>query len=84
MSVRDLFEHVTTSESVEIYRASVPIFDGLLREVRELSKKKPEATMNAGKVRIINRVLEDLLTILKDQPAGKYLEIFLMTPSCPS
>lgn len=69
------FEHVTTDAAVEIYDSSTPIFEGILREVRELSKKKPEATMSASKVKIVNRVLTDLLTILKDEPAGKYLDV---------
>ncbi|REG32688.1 hypothetical protein EQ718_01260 [Paracoccus versutus] len=30
--------------------------------------------MSPGKVKIINRVLADLLAFLKDQPQGKYLE----------
>lgn len=67
------FEHVTTDAAVEIYESSTPIFQGILSEVRELSKKKPEATMSAGKVKLVNRVLADLLTILKNEPAGKYL-----------
>ncbi len=67
------FEHVTTESAVETYESSAPIFRGLLVEVRELSKKKPEATMSSSKVKLINRVLSDLLTILKDEPAGKYL-----------
>lgn len=68
------FEHITTDAAVEVYESSTPIFEGILKEVRELSKKKPEATMSAGKVKIVNRVLNDLLVILKDEPAGKYLE----------
>jgi hypothetical protein len=52
----------------------VPIFEGLLKEVRELSRKKPEATMSASKVKLVNRVLTDLITILKGEPAGKYLD----------
>lgn len=67
------FEHVTTKAAVETYESSAPIFLGLLVEVRDLSKKKPEATMSASKVKLVNRVLTDLLTILKDEPAGKYL-----------
>lgn len=70
----DEFEYVTTAKHVEIYEASNEIFEGLLQEVREFSKKKPEATMSAGKVKIINRVLSDLLTFLKDEPEGKYLD----------
>jgi len=68
------FKHITTAEHVATYEASSKIFGGLLYEVRELSKKKPEATMSAGKVKIVNRVLKDLLTVLKDEPEGKYLE----------
>ncbi|MEQ8599396.1 MAG: hypothetical protein RLP98_05670 [Devosia sp.] len=69
----DNFAHITTDAAVATYQASSPIFQGIFREVRELSKKKPEATMSAGKVKLVNRVLKDLLDILKDEPAGKYL-----------
>jgi hypothetical protein len=34
--------------------------------------------MSAGKVKIINRVLEDLLTFLKEEPAGKHLTCWMM------
>ncbi len=68
------FEYVTTDAFVKIYTSSKPIFSGILKEVRELSKKKSEATMSASKVKIINRILNDLLVFLKDEPEGKYLE----------
>jgi hypothetical protein len=68
------FEHVTTATNVEAYEASNNIFKGLIQEVRELSRKKPEATMSSGKVKIVNRVLKDLLAFLKDEPEGKYLD----------
>jgi hypothetical protein len=67
-------EYVTTEAIVRNYQATEPIFASLLAEVRELSKKKPEATMSPGKVKIINRVLVDLLVYLTGQPEGKYLE----------
>lgn len=69
------FKHVTTQAVIESYKASVPIFISLLKEVRLLSKKKPEATMSAGKVKIINQVLADLYAFLKDEPTGKYLNL---------
>ena len=72
--MNDEFEYVTTAAHVKIYEAGNEIFDALLTEVSELSKKKPEATMSPGKVKIVNRVLKDLLTFLKDEPEGKYLE----------
>jgi hypothetical protein len=69
------FQHITVQAFVDRFEASSPIFSGVLGEVRELSKKKPEATMSASKVKIVNRILGDLLVILKDEPEGKYLEL---------
>ena len=66
---------VTTKESVAVYSATNNIFLGLLKEIRELSKKKPDAIMNAGKVKIINRVLEDLKSILDGEPEAKFLDL---------
>ena|ERR1022692_677398 len=68
------YEHVTTEAVVSTYTSASSIFIGLLKEVRELSRKKPEATMSPGKVKLVNRVLVDLLSFLKEEPEGKYLE----------
>jgi hypothetical protein len=68
------FLHVTTPARVAEYEASHDVFGSLLDEVKELSKKKPDATMNAGKVKIVNRVLQNLLMVLEGQPDAKYLE----------
>lgn len=68
------FEHVTTDAAVATYDSATGAFSALLQEIRELSKKKPDATMSASKVKVINKVLDDLLTILKGEPEGKYLE----------
>lgn len=68
-------ERVTTEEAVATYLATNNIFLGLLKEIRELSKKKPDAIMSVSKVGIINRVLEDLKQILDKEPEGKFLDI---------
>lgn len=68
------FSDVTTDAKVDEYKASYDVFASLLNEVKELSKKKPDATMNTGKVKIVNRVLENLLMVLEGQPDAKYLE----------
>lgn len=67
------FKHVTKDSSVQIYESAKGVFDALLREIRELSKNKPDATLNKSKVKLVNAVLEDLLIILKTEPEGKYL-----------
>lgn len=65
----------TTQNAVDLYEATVAIFGGLIGEVRELSKKKPDASLNKGKVRIINRVLTDLQIVLEAEPEKKFLEL---------
>ena len=60
---------------VATYSATNDIFIGIIKEIRELSKKKPDATMSAGKVKIINRILEDLKDILASEPEGKFLDL---------
>ena len=64
----------TTQEHISSYEATITIFQGLIKEVRELSKKKHDATLNKGKVKIINRILNDLIEFLSAEPEGKYLE----------
>ena len=64
----------TTDAMADLYNSSKGVFDELFREVKELSRKKPDATISKGKVSIINRVLSDLLIFLKDEPEGKYLD----------
>jgi len=66
---------VTTDEKVAAYKSCEEIFSGLIKEMREFSKKKPEATLNKGKVNIINRALEDVRGFLQDEPEIKYLDL---------
>lgn len=69
------YGNFTTQGKVDIYESSHAIFAGLVHEMRELSKKKADATMSKGKVLIINRVLEDLKHVLGDEVEGKYLDL---------
>lgn len=69
------FPDVTTDAAVDTYETATGVFSALLEEVRVLSKKKPDATLSAGKVKLVNRVLTDLSSILEDEPEGKYLSL---------
>ena len=68
-------EKTVTEEAVAIFDASKDVFKGVLSEMRELSKRKPDTTLSQSKVRILNRILADIEVILKDEPEGKYLEL---------
>ena len=46
-----------------------------MKEMRELSKKKPDATLSVNKVVILNRILTDIKALLQDEPQGKYLDL---------
>lgn len=65
----------TSTAKVATYRAAVGVFSGLLSEMRELSKKKADATLSKGKVKLLNRVLEDLKKVLGDEAEAKYLDL---------
>ena len=66
---------ITSRAKVATYRAAIGVFSGLLSEMRELSKKKADATLSKGKVKILNRVLEDLKEVLGDEAEAKYLDL---------
>ncbi len=72
---------VTAADKTEEYDASRDVFKSLLHEVKELSKKKPDATMSKAKVKIVNRVLGNLLTVLEGQPDANIWKA-LMTMTC--
>lgn len=65
----------TSQEKADRYDAVINVFDALFREVKELGKKKPEATLGEGKVKMINRVLEDAKKCLEGEPDDKYLDL---------
>ena len=51
------------------------MFTQLFKELKDLSKKKPEATLSASKVTIINRVLTDVRECLEYETEYKYLDL---------
>ncbi|MCA1869720.1 hypothetical protein HW571_29415 [Agrobacterium genomosp. 3] len=67
--------YYTTQKKADIYDAIYPIFEALFREIKDLGKKKPEATLSESKIKLINRVLIDLKDLLSDTPNAKYLEL---------
>jgi hypothetical protein len=60
---------------VESYEGLIAIFNALLKEVKDLSKKNPEVTLNKTKVNQINRVLEDAKSVIESEPEAKYCDL---------
>lgn len=69
-------------ERVKGYEGLISIFDALFREVKDLSKKKPEATLSKIKVSHINRVLQDAKSVIEKEPEAKYCDL-LETEALP-
>lgn len=63
-----------TEEKVQSYEKVIGVFSELFKELKELGKKKPDMTLSAAKVKLINRVLDDVRVTLADAPDAKYLD----------
>lgn len=74
--------NVVSRERVERYEGVIIVFNALFREVKELGKKKPEATLSKTKVHHINRVLDDVKFVIDGEPESKYCEL-LETETMP-
>ena len=72
-----------TIEHTENFEMLSPILDSVYDEIKELSKKKQDETLNANKVRQINRVLEKVKLIMQNDPTSEFLDL-LDDSSLPS
>lgn len=66
---------VPSAEDVRKYQMLSGLLGSLVAEARELSKKKPDEPLNELKVRMINRVLEQVKALLDKQPTIEYLDM---------
>lgn len=51
-----------------------PILEAVFDEIKELSKKKQDGALNETKVKMTNRILLKVKTILKDDPTVEFLD----------
>jgi hypothetical protein len=65
----------TTSQKVAAYEVLTPQLIALQSELKDLTKKRPEATLSTSKVTFINRLLADIKDLLKEEGASKYLDL---------
>ena len=48
---------------------------GLYNEMKDLTKKSPNETLNAFKIKSLNRVLEPIKDLLQNQPTALFLDV---------
>lgn len=64
-----------TNSLVDKFDMLSPMLNSALEEVREFSKKKQDGVLNPLKVKIINRLLNDIKGILVNEASVDYLEV---------
>lgn len=72
---KEINQKTTTQNKVNTYESTAPFLESLYKEIQILSKKKPDGTLNQHKVKLINRLLSDIKTMLSDEADNKYLDL---------
>lgn len=67
--------NLPTEDVVEKFEMLSTLLGSISSDMNELSKKKPDNTLNKLKVSMINKILIQLKEILKDENTAEYLDI---------
>ena len=67
--------NLTVEANGEKHDNLMPLVVAMLRELHELSKKKPDAALNKRKVEIVNRLLREVHDLLAGEPTSVYLDL---------
>lgn len=67
--------NIPTKAESEDFEMLYPILESVFNEVKELSKKKQDGALNTLKVKMINRILERVKKILKNDPSVDFLDL---------
>jgi hypothetical protein len=65
----------TTKQKAAAYQVLTPQLTALQSELKDLARKRPDATLSTNKVAFINRLLADIKDLLKDEGASKFLDL---------
>lgn len=69
-------EAAPTESQVEKYKLLYPLLTSIRSEVKDLSKKKQDETLNKLKVEMINKVLSQIKKgVLNDEPSNEFLDL---------
>jgi len=69
------FTNRPTPEQTRRFEIVMPLLQSMLAEMKELAKKKQDAPVNQMKVRMVNRLLEDVRVVLDQEPEMAYLDM---------
>lgn len=63
-----------SEDAVKQYELLFPLVEATYKEIQELSKKKPDSPLNTFKIKSINRVLEPIKELLKEEDSFQFLD----------
>jgi hypothetical protein len=64
-----------TEEKVTKYEMLFPMLEAVHEEIKELSKKKQADVLNKLKVKMINRILEQIKGLLANEPTVQFIDL---------
>ena len=67
--------YYTTEEKAKNHETTMPLLEAMYTEFKELSKKKPDATVSKSKIKMTNRLLEKVRTVLEDEASLEFLDL---------
>lgn len=65
----------TTKEKAQTHDTMTPLLQAMYTEFKELSKKKPDSAVSKSKIKIVNRLLERVKTVLSDEESIEFLDM---------
>jgi hypothetical protein len=65
----------TTQEKAQTHDTTMPLLKAMYFEFKEISKKKPDSAVSKGKIKIVNRLLEKVKTVLSDEESIIFLDL---------
>jgi DNA replicative helicase MCM subunit Mcm2 (Cdc46/Mcm family) len=65
----------TTKEKAHIHDTTMPLLKAMYSEFKELSRKKPDSAVSKSKIKITNRLLEKVRTVLEDSSSIEFLDL---------
>ena len=64
----------TTRVRAELYETTMPLLEAMYSEFQDHAKKKADSAVSKSKVRIVNRLLDDIRKVLLEEKSIGYLD----------
>mgnify|MGYP001796119472 CR=1 FL=1 len=65
----------TTEVKARTHDTTMPLLEAMYLEFKELSKKKPDSAINKNKIKIANRLLEKVRSVLTEEESIDFLDL---------